>query len=262
MISLRQRLLSGELVVGTMISEVRNPNIAHLLAQAGFDYVIVDNEHGAYSPETVSDIIAGARGAGVAVIVRVPEIRRECILKPLDSGAAGLLVPQVNTVSEAEEVIRHAKYPPLGNRGVAVRRPHNRYARIGAAEHLRQANEETFIAVQAESAEAIANVESIAAVEGVDCVFAGPYDLSVSLGIPGQVDHPGEIEAIDKLLAACRKQRKVGGILLFDAAMLRGWIDKGMRFVSYSSDISLLADAAAGAVKELKSAASRTPDRD
>jgi 2-keto-3-deoxy-L-rhamnonate aldolase RhmA len=255
MTSLRKRLLDGELVVGTMISEVRNPNVAHLLALSGFDFVIIDNEHGAYSPETVSDFVAGARGADIAVIVRVPEIRRECILKPLDSGAAGLLAPQVNTVAEAEDVVQHAKYPPLGSRGVAVRRPHNRYARIGAAEHLRQANEETFIAVQAESAEAIACIDGIAAVEGVDCVFAGPYDLSVSLGIPGQVDHPREVEAIDKLLSACLKHGKVGGILLFDAAMLRAWIDKGMRFVSYSSDISLLADAAAGAVKELKDAA-------
>jgi len=252
MTPLRHRLRSGELVVGTMISEVRNPNVAYLLAQAGFEFLIIDNEHGAYSDETVSDIIAAARGADVAVIVRIPEIRRETILKPLDSGAAGLLVPQVNTPEEATEVVRLAKYPPMGARGVAMRRPHNRYARVNPAEYLQQANEETFIAVQAESIEAIPNLDAIAAVEGVDCVFAGPYDLSVSLGIPGQVDHPQEVEAIDKILAACRRHHKIGGILLFDAAILRTWIDKGMRFVSYSSDISLLADAAASAVQQLK----------
>ena len=112
MTPIRHRLRSGELVLGTMISEVRNPNITYLLAQCGYEFVIIDNEHGAYSPETVSDIIAAARGADIAVIVRIPEIRRETILKPLDSGAAGLLVPQVDTAEEAAEVIRHAKYLP------------------------------------------------------------------------------------------------------------------------------------------------------
>jgi 2-keto-3-deoxy-L-rhamnonate aldolase RhmA len=252
MTPLRHRLQCGELVVGTMISEVRNPNVAYLLAQSGFDFLIIDNEHGAYSDETVSDLVAAARGAGVAVVVRIPEIRRETVLKPLDSGAAGLLVPQVNTPEEAAEIVRHAKYPPQGNRGVALRRPHSQYARVSAADYLQQANDETFIAVQAESVEAVGNIDAIAAVDGIDCLFVGPYDLSVSLGIPGQVDHPREVEAIDKVVAACRRHRKVGGILLFDAELLRGWIEKGMRLVSYSSDVTLLADAALAAVTHLK----------
>ena len=114
MASLRERLKKGDLVVGLMVSELRNPNFVHMLGQNGYDFFILDNEHGAYSPETVSDIIAAARGAGIAPIVRIPEIRRESILKPLDSGAAGLLVPLVNTAAQAREVIFHAKYPPLG----------------------------------------------------------------------------------------------------------------------------------------------------
>ena len=117
--SFKQRLRDGDLLVGTLISEIRNPNVMYMLAQSGFDFVIIDCEHGAYSPETVSDLIAAARGAGVPAIVRICEIRRETILKPLDSGAAGLLVPQVNTVEQAREVVFHAKYPAEGNRGVA-----------------------------------------------------------------------------------------------------------------------------------------------
>jgi hypothetical protein len=119
--------------------------------------------------------------------VRIPEIRRETILKPLDSGAAGLLVPQVNTAEQAKEVIQYAKYPTAGNRGVALRRAANMYARLDAAAYLQKANEDTFIAVQAESEQAIENIDAITAVDGVDCVFVGPFDLSVSLGIPGQV---------------------------------------------------------------------------
>lgn len=252
MSSLKQRLGRGELVVGTIVSELRNPNVAYMLAQCGFDFFIIDGEHGAYSWETISDMIAAARGAGIEVVVRIPEIRREAILKPLDSGAAGLLVPQVNTSEEAESVIEHAKYPPQGKRGAALRRAHNRYARVEAAKYLEQANQETFIAVQAESREAIENIDAIAAVEGIDCLFAGPFDLSVSLGFPGQVTRPEEVDAIDTMLAACRQGNLCGGILLFDMAMLSSWIAKGMRLVVYGSDISLLADAAVKAVEELK----------
>ncbi|MCX8011573.1 MAG: aldolase/citrate lyase family protein [Desulfobacterota bacterium] len=252
MVDLKKRLRNGELLVGTMISELRNPNIAYMLAQNGFDFFILDNEHGAYSPETISDIIAAARGADLPVVVRIPEIRRETILKPLDSGAAGLPVPQVNTKGQAEEIIFHSKYPPLGNRGAALRRPHSLYKRVVAGEYLRQANEETFIAVQAETPQAIANLEEITSVPGIDAVFVGPFDLSVSLGIPGDLNHPREIEAIEKVVEICQRRGIFSGIHLFDLAALKTWVNKGMRFVTYSSDVALLADAARNSVSELK----------
>jgi 2-dehydro-3-deoxyglucarate aldolase/4-hydroxy-2-oxoheptanedioate aldolase len=252
----KQRLEHGALAVGTMVSEVRSPNVPHLLARCGFDFFIIDNEHGSYNDETVSDMIAGARGAGIPVIVRIPEIRRATILKPLDAGATGLLVPMVDTVDEAREVVRHAKYPPQGQRGAALRRPHSLYGRHNAAEYLSQANRDTFVAVQAESRRAIENVDAIAAVDGVDCVFAGPFDLSVDLGVPGQIDHPDETAAVERMIEGCRRQGKAPGTLMFDAAMLEPWIHKGMRFVVYSGDMAMLADAAARAVTQLKSCVS------
>jgi len=254
MYQLKKKLHEGGLLIGTMLSEVRNPNVAYMLAQCGYDYFIIDNEHGSYSPETVSNMIAAARGSGLSVIVRIPEIRRETILKPLDSGAAGLLVPQVNTADQAREIIVHAKYPPMGDRGVGLRRAHSMYGRVDATEYLKQANEDTFIAVQAENSKAIENLEEIAAVPGIDCIFVGPSDLSVSLGIPGQVTHPREVKAIDRVIEVCNKHNIITGILMFDAALLKPWVEKGMRFVAYSSDISLLADAAAQGIEELRSA--------
>jgi 2-dehydro-3-deoxyglucarate aldolase/4-hydroxy-2-oxoheptanedioate aldolase len=254
MIDLKETLKEGGLVIGTFLSEVRNPNVAYMLAQCGYDYFIIDNEHGTFSTETVSNMIAAARGAGISVIVRVPEIRRETILKPLDSGAAGILVPQVNTADQAREVIVHAKYPPEGERGAVLRRAHSRYGRMDAAEYLKQANEDTFIAVQAENPVAIENLEEIATVPGIDCIFVGPFDLSVSLGIPGQVTHPREVKAIDRVIEVCNKHNIITGILMFDAALLKSWVEKGMRFVAYSSDISLLADAAAQGIEELRGA--------
>jgi 2-keto-3-deoxy-L-rhamnonate aldolase RhmA len=252
--TLKEKLRKGDLVIGTMVSELRNPNIVYMLAQSGFDFFIIDNEHGAYSPETVSDLIAAARGAEISPVVRIPEIRRETILKPLDSGAAGLLVPQVNTAEQAREVIVHAKYPPLGNRGVALRRAHSRYERVTPSEYLTKANAETFIAVQAETPASIENLEAIAAVPGIDAVFVGPFDLSVSLGIPGQVNHPREVESIDRILQVCRQHNLTTGIQLFDVSGIKGWVEKGMRFVSYSSDVGLLADAAVSALADIRTA--------
>ncbi len=254
MFNLKKRLQNGDLLLGTMVSELRNPNIVHMLAQAGFDFFIIDNEHGGYSPETVSDLIAAARGAEIAPVVRIPEIRRETILKPLDSGAAGLLVPQVNTADQAREIMVHAKYPPEGNRGVALRRAHSRYQRVTPSDYLKQANTETFIAVQAETPASIENLEAIAAVPGVDAVFVGPFDLSVSLGIPGQVNHPRELEAIERILEVTRRHHLISGIQLFDVPGIRAWVEKGMRFVSYSSDVGLLADAAVSALADIRTA--------
>lgn len=253
MYSIKKKLQNGELVIGTIISEVRNPNIAYMLAQCGFEFFIIDNEHGSYNVETISNMVAAARGAGISVIVRIPEIKRESILKPLDSGASGLLVPMVNTAEEAMEVINHAKYPPMGNRGAALRRPHNLYTKVNASEYLKLANDNTFIAVQAETTTSIENINEIASVDGVDCIFVGPFDLSISLGIPGQINHPLEKEAIEKVAAACKKHNKIAGILMFDQELLQQWIDKDFRFTVYSSDITMLADAASKAINELKS---------
>lgn len=253
MSDLKAKLENGGLVIGTMISEIRNPNLAYMLVQSGFDFFIIDTEHGAYSPETVSNMIAAARGAGISVIVRIPEIRREAIMKPLDSGAAGLLVPMVNTADQAKEIMTYAKYPPMGNRGVALSRAHSSYGRPNAAEYLAQANRKTFIAVQAESPQAFENLASIASTPGVDCIFVGPADLSVSMGIPGQLTHPKEVEAIAKAIDVCRQHDVIPGIHMSNVAALKDWIQKGMRFVSFSSDVDLLARAGEESLIELRS---------
>lgn len=252
--NLKSKLKNGGLAVGTMISEIRNPNLAYMLTQCGFDFFIIDNEHGSYGPETISSMIAAARGAGILTIVRIPEIRRETILKPLDCGAAGLLVPQVNTAQQAQEIMTHAKYPPMGNRGVALSRAHSLYGRPKADEYLAQTNEATFIAVQAETPEAIRNLESIATTPGVDAIFVGPSDLSVSLGIPGQMSHPDEVAAITRVVDVCRKHGIIPGIHMSNLEMMKDWIEKGMRFVSFSSDVDLLARAAAESLARLKKA--------
>lgn len=252
MLDLKASLKTGRLAIGTIISEIRNPNLAYMLAQCGYDFFIIDNEHGSYSPETVSDIIAATRGAGISAVVRIPEISRETILKPLDCGATGLLVPLVNTADQAKEIIAQAKYPPMGNRGIALSRPHSLYGRPEAEAYLLQANESTFIAVQAESPEAINNLEEIASIPGIDAIFVGPSDLSVGLGIPGQVTHPREVEAIEWVLGVCDKHDIIPGIHMSNLDVLKKWIQKGMRFVTFSSDVDMLARSARDSLSQLK----------
>lgn len=248
----KDQLKEGRLLVGTMVSEVRNPNLAYLLALSGFDFFIIDNEHGAYSPETISTMIAATRGAGIAPIVRIPEIKREAILKPLDCGATGLLVPVVERPDQVREVIRHAKYPPQGSRGAALRRAHSLYRRLEAGPYLQQANQDTVIVIQIENPSALEHLEDIASEPGIDGLFVGPFDLSVNLGLPGQISHPKMQKAIERVVEVGLNHKLAIGIQLFDTASCRPWIEKGMRFISYSGDIPLLADAAAQAVEELK----------
>ena len=140
----------------------------------------------------------------------------------------------------------------MGNRGAALRRPHNLYAKVNTEEYLKQANENTFIAVQAETTQALDNIDEIASVEGVDSIFVGPFDLSISLGIPGQINHPLETQAIEKVALACRNHNKIAGILMFDEESMSHWIKKNFRFAVYSSDITILGDATSKAVKVLK----------
>ena len=135
---------------------------------------------------------------------------------------------------------------------MALRRAHSLYGRSDAGEYLRQANEDTFIVVQAESQTAIDNLDQIVAVEGVDAVLVGPFDLSVSLGIPAELTHPKEVEAIEKVVQVCLQHNTIAGVHMFDVAQITEWIAKGMRLISYSSDINMLADAAAKDVAELK----------
>lgn len=161
--TLKQKLNARKTVLGTMLSEVANPNMARIMKAAGFELIIVDCEHGYFDFSQLAAIASLGNGFGLPVLVRIPEIRREWITKALDMSCDGLLVPMVNTAQQALEVIRYAKYQPLGERGISTTRAHTNYNPPPLGEYMRQANERTCILVQLETAEAIANVREIAA---------------------------------------------------------------------------------------------------
>ncbi|WP_307335925.1 HpcH/HpaI aldolase family protein [Caldalkalibacillus uzonensis] len=248
---LKKRLAIDELILSTMISEVRNPNLARMLATAGLDSIIIDMEHGTFSWPEMSAMITVAKGAGVAPVVRIPEIRRETILKPLDAGAAGILVPMVNSVEEAKEVIQHVKYPPDGKRGAALRRGHSDYRAVSAADYMKQANEEIAVLLQVETMEAVHCAPELAQVEGVDALFIGPFDLSVDMGIPGKIWDKSLRQIYSDIISACKQRGVAVGIQSFDIEQARELVNLGVRYLSFSSDVNMLVDQTASAVKQI-----------
>jgi 2-keto-3-deoxy-L-rhamnonate aldolase RhmA len=248
----RKKLQAGELVVGTMISELRSPGIIRMLDTAGMDFVIIDAEHGPYNYETLANMAAVGTGLNICCLARIPEISRETIMKPLDVGMHGLVIPQVETAEQVQQVIYHAKYPPMGHRGVALRRGHSGYASYPAREYLESANKKTIIAIQIESLKAVTNVEEIISVPGVDIAFVGPFDLSVDMGIPGEINNIELAKAVHKVIHICEKHNIVVGIMQFTIEVAKKWISEGIRFMVYSSDINMIADQATLNIKILK----------
>lgn len=242
----------GSVAVGTMLSEVRNPNIATMMRTAGLDFFIIDMEHGTYGWPEMAALIAVARACGLEPIVRVPEIRRETIIKPLDAGASGLLVPMVERPEQAEQVVYHAKYPPLGHRGAALRRAHSRYRKAPAAEYLRDANAFTYLMVQIETQSALDAVEQISAIPGIDALFIGPFDLSVSLGVPGESSHPRLRDAYQKIIGATSRAGLSTGMQFMNLDEAETMIAEGINIVSFSSDVNMLVDQAASAAENIR----------
>ncbi len=247
----KHRLQDGEIVVGTMISEVSTPNIAVLMAAAGFNFIIVDSEHSCMELEAVSSIALAGRSTGCMVMVRPPAKERILMSRALDAGAEGLLIPLIESREEAEAVVAATKYYPLGRRGLGARRVFSNYSTRPFVDIMAEANAETLIAVQIETARAVSNVDEILSVPGIDIAFVGPSDLSQTLGIPGQMTHPELETAITRVIDACMRASVVPGIQAGSLTFARRWLDAGVRFLSYLSDVGLLVDGGAAALKGL-----------
>lgn len=182
----RARLLAGDRLIGTLIS-LPSPEVAELLAEVGFDWLFIDAEHGPFESAGALRLLQ-AVGARCASLVRVPAGEEVWIKKALDIGAAGVIIPQVNSAEQALRVVRHCKYPPFGTRGVGIARAHG-YG-LGFSDYVAEANDGLAVIVQAEHIEAVRDIAAIARVPGVNAVLIGPYDLSTSMGKPGQITDP------------------------------------------------------------------------
>jgi 2-keto-3-deoxy-L-rhamnonate aldolase RhmA len=236
-----------------MISEIRSPGLGVMFARCGFDFFFIDMEHSCFSFETVSDMIVAARAAGVPVIVRpATRLAHEALSRPLDSGAAGLLVPQVQTREEVENVVRWTRYQPVGERGMALERQHTFFDGGDAVQTMAALNEEVLIAIQIESRQAVENLPELLSVPGIDVAFVGPSDLSASYGKPGKGSDPEVEEGIQRVVDECRRHGVIPGIHTGTVEMAGKWIGRGMRMIGYGTDIKLIQQVCRQSVKELK----------
>ncbi len=228
--------------------------MAILFAQAGFDFFFVDMEHSCFDLETMSDLILAARAAQIPVIVRPSSRKAEDHLsRPLDAGAAGLLVPQIQSAEDVRNVVRWCRYAPQGERGMALARQQTFFDAGDTVETMARLNEEVLIAIQIEDRRAVDNLPEILSVPGIDVAFVGPSDLSASYGKPGQSEAPEVEDAIRRVITVCHETGVIPGIHTGSPDMARRWIDQGMKMVGYGTDIKLILQICKSSVKALRS---------
>lgn len=247
-------LKAGRLLMGTMLADIRQPSLMQILRNAGFDFVIIDNEHGAFSIESIADISRMARILGLTPIVRVPELAYPYIAQSLDVGSQGIMLPRVTHPDQVHQILEIMKYPPLGKRGTAMSRGQTDFRAGPLEENLAHANANSFLWIQIETADALQHLDEIVAIAGVDALFVGPTDLSISLGVAGQTDAAPLIDAIERVLAVCKAHGVAAAIQANDLAYARRWVERGMNILSYSSEIGLLAAAANAGIQAIRAA--------
>jgi 4-hydroxy-2-oxoheptanedioate aldolase len=238
----KQRLRDGECVHGCFI-RYADPSLAELVALQGFDFLILDGEHGTMEPRDAENLVRAAELCDVTPVVRVPANQPPVILRYLDTGAQGAQVPMIGSAAEAEAAVRAVKYGPRGARGLAGVRAASYGQRGTLAEYVARANEETLVVAQIETREALAHVPEIARTDGVDVVFIGPTDLSNALGVPNQTGHPIVEEAYETIIRGVEGSGAALGILVGDEAGARAWRERGARYIAVTVDSLLVRSA-------------------
>lgn len=249
---LKQHLAQGKTAIGTMIAEIRQPAVIQCLVNAGLDWVIIDNEHGVFSSETVAELSRAGRAIGLTPIVRVPALTYELISQSLDGGAQGVMLPRVTSPEQVRDAVSVVKYPPVGRRGSALGRGHTEFKGGDVVQMMAESNRETFVIVQIETREAVDRIDEIVSVPGVDAALIGPNDLSIALDVPGKLRDPVLVSAIDAMMAACARHGVYPAIHTNDVALTTEWARKGMRLVSISSDVGFLQKAAKEAADTIR----------
>jgi 2-keto-3-deoxy-L-rhamnonate aldolase RhmA len=234
----RERLKEANVVVGQMVLEFFTPGIGPILAECGMEFVIFDMEHGRCDIPLLAEMIASSRGSNIVPLARVPDISYRPLSRVLDLGARGVMVPRVETKDQAEQIVEEIKYAPRGRRGVALGVAHDLY-RAGGAAFFEDANEASAVILLLETEKAFENLDEILSVPGLDVAWMGHYDLTVSMGIPAQFEHPRFLAAMDALVASCRQHNVAPGFLPPSPEAAIHWVKKGFRVISLGSDIGV-----------------------
>jgi 2-keto-3-deoxy-L-rhamnonate aldolase RhmA len=253
----KKKLLAGEVSFGSWI-QIGHPAVAEVLSLAGFDWIAADMEHSEIGIKEFADIARGMYGRGPLPFARVRENDTLAIRQVLDAGAWGIVVPLVNSAAEAEKVVRAAKFPPRGIRGAAFVRANDYGAEFGP--YMETANDDILVMTMVESKAAVDAIDEILAVDGVDGVFIGPYDLSLSYGIPGRITHELMTAARKKVLEACGRRKKIAGIheLRLTKESITSSVSEGFTFIALGIDDLFMDNGARAAMKTAREAAGLT----
>lgn len=251
---LKKKMLEGEKVIGTFF-ELGSNTAIECLRHTGLDFLIIDTEHGPFDIESSMGFIRTAELGNMTPLARIKEISRPAVLKMLDIGAKGLIVPCVETVEEVKSLVEWAKYYPLGKRGFFMARPagygYESFAQ-NVDEYFKTCNEETLLIPQCETMGCLENIEEIVNIEGVDGIFIGPYDLSIGMGKPAQFDAPEFILAITRVLKACKAAGKFSFIYTGSNTVAKQYLSEGFNAVAANMDAAVYINAYKALVREIK----------
>src|SRR3954454_13906935 len=238
---IKQRLAAGKIVRTMHVVGYATPRIIEMLGVHGnFHGYWFDQEHSAIPHKELEVLLIACRAAGKDAFARVPPTDYATVMRPMEAGCSGVMIAQVRTLDEVKQAVAWAKYPPQGIRGTFSGNDESKYGRVGLAQHVAAANRDRWVSIQIETPEAVEVVARIAAVEGVDCLFVGPADLSVTLGVPGDFLHPKCIAALKRVAAAAKKAGTAWGILSRDAEHARKCRELGCQLFSIFGDIDCI----------------------
>jgi 4-hydroxy-2-oxoheptanedioate aldolase len=252
---LRSRTRAGETLIG-VFSDLASPLAAELCGRAGFDWIVLDLEHGAATEADLLALLYAVGTTPMAPIVRTQSAERLRVGRALDLGAEGIMLPQLQSAADVRAAVRYLRYPPVGQRGVALRTRGADMGALGHADVVRVVNERVVGIVQIESPGTVADADEIAALDEVDVLFVGPADLSHGLGLPGRFDEPAYQAALRTVVRACEAHGKAAGILIYDAAGLPPLIELGFRFIGLGSEGSFVSAGARAMLQAAGRAAS------
>jgi 2-keto-3-deoxy-L-rhamnonate aldolase RhmA len=251
---IKMKLKDGRVAIGVW-QGLDCPGNAEILADAGFDFIVFDTEHGHYTTTSLIACLDAVRRTDISPMIRVAANDPTLLKQILELGPEGVVIPMVCTKKEAEAAVAGCKYPPQGIRGIGAGRASHYGAEFKT--YLEQANKNVLVVIQIEHVTAVQNIQEIAQVHGIDCMFIGPMDLSASMGITGQTTHPDMIAAIEKVMAAGKNEGLPTGMFCRNEEHVAEMIARGMQFFSYTEDKSLLASAAQASLRKMKELSGR-----
>lgn len=235
-----------------MVFEFASPGLPCILNEAGAEYCIYDLEHSGFSIETLKEQVAAARGLNMVIMARPHAKEYHAVSRLLDIGVRGILVPMVESAVEAERIVSWTRYPPHGVRGAIFGGANDSYSGRDMNAEIKSANERTLIMVLIETVKGLQHIDEIISVPGIDVAHLGHVDLSLSMGIPGEISHSEFQAAIDRVAEACQRHGKAAACLVSDVETARDWMSRGFRMISYSTDINLLKNSLRSGLTLLK----------